>query len=135
MTFTGGCLCGAIRYEVTGEPVRAQICHCDDCRRSTGASCATNVFVHTSDLKVTKGEPRIFKHKADSGNVRVKAFCGTCGSQLFGWGENKPEMTGIKVGTIDDASFVRPWAHVYVSRALPFTVLEDGLKKFERGAS
>lgn len=133
--FTGGCLCGAVRYEVTGEPVRTQICHCNDCRRATGSSFATNVFVNSDDLKVTQGQLRIYKHLAESGNVRVKEFCETCGAQLFSWGEHRPELKSVKVGSIDDASFVQPWAHVYVSRALPFTLLDDGLKKFEKGAS
>jgi len=131
--FTGGCLCGAVRYEVTGDPIRAQICHCNDCRRVTGAEFATNVFVNTADLKITKGKTQEFRHTAASGNERVKEFCETCGSQLFSWGPKRPEVRSIKVGSIDDASFVKPWAHVWVSRALPCTSLEDGLPQFPEG--
>lgn len=130
--FTGGCLCGEIRYEVTGEPVRTQICHCNDCRKVTGSSFATNVFVNSDDLKITTGSPRQFRHIAASGNERVKEFCEICGSQLFSWGPGRPEIKGIKVGSIDgDVSFVKPWAHVWVSRALPITRLDDKLPKFE----
>ena len=131
--FSGGCLCGAIRYEVGGAPVRQVNCHCDDCRRATGSSFATNIFINTADLNITQGEPATYKHSADSGNIRVKAFCANCGSQLFGYGEARPEMRSIKVGTIDDASFVRPTTNLYVARALPFTHIDETCENFETG--
>jgi hypothetical protein len=129
--FTGGCHCGAIRYEVTGEPVRTQICHCDDCRRSGGSAFATNVFVKTEDLKVTKGTPKSFYWIAASGNRRGRAFCGECGTSLYVWNEARSGMRGVRIGSIDDASSIKPWAHVWVSRALASTNLDDDLEKFE----
>jgi hypothetical protein len=129
--FTGGCHCGAIRYEVTGDPVRTQICHCDDCRRSGGSAFATNVFVKTEDLKITKGEPKWFYWIAASGNKRGRAFCGDCGTSLYVTNEARPGMRGIRIGSIDDANFVKPWAHVWVKRALASTNLNDDLEKFE----
>lgn len=130
--FTGGCHCGAIRYEVTGEPVVARICHCDDCRRSGGSAFATNVFVKTEDLKVTKGEPKTFHWVAASGNKRGRAFCGDCGTTVYVWNEARPEARGVRIGTIDDASFVEPKMHLWVSRALSSTNLNDDLPKFDR---
>jgi hypothetical protein len=132
--FTGGCHCGAIRFEVTGEPLRAQICHCDDCRRSGGSAFATNVFVNTDDLKITKGEPRWFHWQANSGNKRGRAFCGDCGTSVYVSNEARPGMRGVRIGSIDDASFVKPWAHVWVSRALASTNLSDDLEKFDQQA-
>ena len=67
--FTGGCLCGAIRYEVTAEPIRTFCCHCDSCRKATGSAFATNVFIKEADLKILQGTPTKFQHKADSGNL------------------------------------------------------------------
>ena len=81
--FTGGCLCGAVRYEVRGEPARAANCHCDDCRRATGASFATNIFFREEDVVILKGTTKRFSHKADSGNTMIKEFCPDCGSQLI----------------------------------------------------
>lgn len=131
--FTGGCLCGAIRYEVRGDPVRTANCHCDDCRRATGASFTTNVFVKADDLAVLKGVPKTFRHKSDSGNTMTKEFCCDCGSQLFGYGSGSPGVKHVKVGTIDDASGIRPEINVFTSRKLPFTVLSDDTENFERG--
>lgn len=131
--FTGGCLCGAIRYEVKSDPIRVAHCHCDDCRRATGSSFATNVFVKEDDLVILQGEPRRFQHIADSGSTMTKEFCGDCGSQLFGWGSRGQGVKGVKVGSIDDASFVRPTVEVFTSKALPFIRLSDETEHFERG--
>ena len=130
---TGGCLCGAIRYEVTGDPVRAAHCHCDDCRRATGASFATNVFFKEEDVKILQGTPSRYEHTADSGNTMTKEFCGNCGSQLFGIGSGSAGVKHVKVGTLDDASFVKPQIEVYTGKALPFTKLSDETEHFEAG--
>jgi len=130
-THTGGCLCGAIRYEVTGEPVRAAHCHCDDCRRATGASFATNVFFKETDIKILQGTPKQFRHAADSGNIMTKEFCSDCGSQIFGIGSGSAGIRHVKAGTLDDASFVQPQIEVYTSKKLPFTRLSDNTEHFE----
>ena len=129
--FKGGCLCGAITYEVSSDPINVRNCHCDDCRKATGASFATNVFVKLEDLTITKGTQSTYQHSADSGNTLTKEFCPECGSQLFGHNSAKPGIRGVRVGSIDDASFVRPSENLYCSRALPFTHLADDLDNFE----
>ena len=131
--FTGGCLCGAIRYEVKGDPIRVAHCHCDDCRRAPGSRFATNVFVKQEDLVITQGTPRSFEHTSDSGSTMTKQFCADCGSQLFGFGSRSAGIRNIKVGSIDDAGFVRPEIEVFTSRALPFTRLSDQTEHFEEG--
>jgi hypothetical protein len=130
--FKGGCLCGAIRYEVSGEPVDMRNCHCDDCRRATGASFSTNIFVKLEDLAVITGTTSTFQHRADSGNTMTKEFCSTCGSQLFNHSSGRPTVRVVRVGSIDDAWFVRPRANLYCSKALPFTHLAEGVERFER---
>ena len=129
--FTGGCLCGTIRYEVNAEPQGIQNCHCDNCRKVTGSAFATNIFVADDDVVITQGEPRSHSHIADSGNTLVKEFCANCGSQLFGHGTGRPGVRNIKVGSIDDASFVQPVADLYVKRALPFTQIDSSLDGFD----
>ena len=130
--FKGGCLCGAITYEVVSDPINMWNCHCDDCRKATGASFATNVFVRSEDLTVTKGTPSSYQHTADSGNTMIKEFCPGCGSQIFNRNSARPEIRVVRVGSIEDASFVRPWANLYSSRALPFTRFVDDVENFEK---
>ena len=73
--FKGGCLCGAVKYEVEGEPVRVAQCHCDDCRRATGSAFATNIFVEEKNLKILYGSTSSYQHIADSGNTMTKEIC------------------------------------------------------------
>ncbi len=131
--FTGGCLCGAIRYEVTSDPVRVANCHCDDCRRATGASFATNVFVKEQDLVILQGATRSYQHTSDSGSTMTKEFCGDCGSQLFGRGSGSQGIRNVKIGSIDDAGAIRPSIDVFVSKALSFTTLPADTEHFEKG--
>ena len=129
--FTGGCLCGTIRYAVNAEPQRIHNCHCDSCRKVTGSAFATNIFVAENDIVIIQGEPNSFSHTADSGNNVVKEFCSNCGSPLFGYGTGRPGVKNIKVGSIDNASFVQPIANLYVKRALPFSKIDPSLDGFD----
>ncbi len=131
--FVGGCLCDVIRYEVRGEPVRILNCHCDDCRRTTGSSFGTYVFINESDLTILQGTPKSFEHPNDSGVTMTKQFCGICGTQLFAKGSRAGGIIHVKVGTIDDASFVRPAMDIFVSKKLPFVRLSDETEHFDLG--
>ena len=128
--FSGGCLCGDIRYEVAGDLVRIVNCHCDDCRKVTGAAFATNIFVKFDDLNVTQGETAKFEHTANSGNQRIKEFCPRCGSQLFSYSVGR-DITSVKAGSIDDAGFVVPTANLFCSRALGFSHIDENLKNYD----
>ena len=129
--YSGSCLCGEIKYEINGEPVRAANCHCDDCRKATGASYSTNFFFNEDDIVVTQGTPKEFAHSSDKGNTMTKQFCGNCGSQLFGSGSRGVGMKSIKAGSMDDPSGVVPALDIYISRKLPGVVLSDDTEHHE----
>ncbi len=129
--YTGGCLCGAVRYKVIGEPVRVANCHCNDCRKVTGASFATNVFVKEENLVIESGVTKSYQHKSDSGNMMPKKFCPECGSQIFSYGTGSPGVVGIKVGSIDDANDIKPQITVYAARALPFSHVDKSTEIFQ----
>ncbi len=131
-SFSGGCLCGAVRYEVAAEPIRTARCHCDDCRRNTGAQFATNVFVPADMLKIT-GKTAEYKHGTDAGNTMTRMFCPSCGSPLFGYSSATPGVRSIRVGSIDDAGFVKPQIEVYTSKALACSTLGADTQHFEKG--
>jgi hypothetical protein len=130
--FTGQCLCGDIAYEGASEPGFQANCHCDDCRRITGSAYGSLVFVTLDSLTVTKGETATYEHKSDTGNTMTKHFCGNCGSQLFSDNGAHPERRGIRVGTIDDASWFQPKANVFGSRKLPSTPLDENVTAFDK---
>ena len=79
---------------------------------------------------MTKGETAKFEHTANSGNQRCKEFCPRCGSQLFSYTVDR-DLTSIKVGSIDDASFVEPGINLFCSRALGFAHITDATKNFD----
>ncbi|MDP6707095.1 MAG: GFA family protein [Alphaproteobacteria bacterium] len=129
--FTGQCLCGAVRFESTAEPTAQANCHCDDCRRSGGGVFASFVFVPVEALRVLQGETASYQHASDRGSTMTKEFCPRCGSPLFTANSRHPERRGVRVGAIDDASWFKPRANVYVSRKLPSTPLDEAAKAFD----
>ena len=114
-----------------GVPVRTAICHCDDCRKATSSAFATSVFANAADLAI-KDTPKQFQHITDTSPTMTKEFCANCGSQFFGFSSRGPTIRQVKVGTIDDASFVNPQIEVYKIRKLPNVGLSDETVRFEK---
>lgn len=123
--FAGGCLCGAIRYEVDGAAdERMQItCHCRDCQQVTGTGHARSMGV-PGDSVTWLGEPRVFQIQHEK-SVVDSAFCGTCGSPLYKKTSNLPEMIFFHVGSLDPESGQnwRPKLTVYTERRQPWDEL------------
>src|ERR1700677_2764809 len=94
---TGGCLCGAIRYESDGEVLFALRCHCRDCQRQSGAASVAAIRVPAARFQVTKGTPKSFVAQADSGNEITRAFCGDCGTPLYVQVATRPDVIGLRV--------------------------------------
>jgi hypothetical protein len=127
---TGGCLCGAIRYEATGEPVFSLLCHCRDCQRHSGSAYNAAMRVPAAGFRVTRGAPKLYVKTADSGNRVTRAFCPECGSPLFLRVSARPDLVGIRVGTLDDPSSFRPEADIFVTSAQPWDHMDPALPKF-----
>lgn len=89
-TRTGGCLCGAVRYEVRGEPFKSGLCHCADCRRVTGSS-----FLAFADWR-----PSQFRYSGEVRTYQGRSFCPICGSRVFSVDDREAE---IYLGSLDDA--------------------------------
>ena len=84
--FTGSCLCRAITYKSNSAPLRTFNCHCEDCRKCSGAPYLTNIFVKETDLDI-QGTLNSYTHQSESGNKITKKFCENCGCQLFSFNE------------------------------------------------
>jgi len=120
---TGSCLCRAIRYEVTVPITELRHCHCADCQKSSGAGGSVNAMIPSTGFRITHGTPKRFTKTADSGRTLHRFFCGDCGSPLFSRREVLPEVTSLRIGTLDNAppmkiatniwtESARPWAHI-----------------------
>ena len=128
---SGKCLCGNIEFSGDTDIKLMANCHCSDCRAATGAAYSTLLFVDADAIQVS-GEPKIFKHTADSGAEMEKHFCPDCGSQLFGRNSNRPNMLSIRAGTVDQTSLVKPGVNVYLSSKIESTPIDPDLKGFPK---
>lgn len=110
----GGCLCGAVRYEVNAPAIFGANCYCSDCRKIT-SSHSTVIGVPEAAVTIT-GETRSFTSTSDSGNPVTRMFCPTCGAGLFSKGK-QAGLIMVKAGTLDDPKQFTPAVSVYVSSA------------------
>lgn len=125
---TGGCRCGAVRFE-TDPPVQAAICHCEDCRRSSGAPLMGWAGVDAKTFQVVKGEPRAWS----SNGFASRHFCPECGTGLYYKNEALiPGIVDVQIAALDDAPSVSPEIQVQVAERLPWVVSLDALPAFNR---
>lgn len=129
---TGGCLCGAVRYEATGEPLTALRCHCRDCQYLSGGEPLAEVVVPASALAVTRGKPAVFRTAANSGAGVRRSFCPACGTPLFAGIEAHPDAVAVTIGSLDDPARHPPTVHVWTASAQPWHRIDPARPAFER---
>jgi hypothetical protein len=131
MTFhTGHCLCGAVSFEITADPVATGHCHCRDCQRASGAGHVSMMAFPADSLKV-KGRTVGYRSTADSGASVVREFCPACGSRLFGTSSSMPGLRTVAAGALDDPTIFKPMMTVYASRRQPWDHLAAGIPAFD----
>jgi hypothetical protein len=125
----GGCHCGAIRYQVEGNAMNHALCHCVDCRRHSGAPMVGWTMYRQSEVKVTKGTPKIYKSSTDG----RRQFCPDCGTGLFYINEVMlPGIIDIQSATYDDPNAVPAQAHIQVADRIGWMENVNELPEFER---
>ncbi len=125
----GRCHCGAVAYAVTGEAKHNAICHCEDCRRCSGAVMTSWIAYSFDDLTVTKGQPKIYP----SSEGVERHFCGDCGTGLFYYNEAMlPGLVDIQSVTLDDAANHPPQAHIQMADSLAWETDIERLPRFDR---
>lgn len=124
----GQCHCGAVRYEMTPTTVHHTLCHCQDCRRATGAPAVSWGMVAKADLKVD-GEPKIY---ASSKHGR-RHFCSNCGTSLFYTNEVVfPGLIDVQTATLDDAGQIPLQGQIQLAESISWMGELDSLPKFDR---
>jgi len=127
---TGGCACGAIRYECSAPPLFAVNCHCRDCQRESGSAYGAILGVPGNAFTVTRGTPTTYTVTADSGRPTTRAFCGDCGTPLYGVpGSAAGAMATIRAASLDDPGLFRPTQDIYTSSAQPWDHMDPALPK------
>ena len=133
MVTTGGCLCGAVRYEYRGEVGPASYCHCEDCRRCSGGAFGISVRLETSGFRVVHGRAHSFTKRADSGNALTRHFCAECGSPLYTSSPVHPSHLYVKAGSLDDPALVEPTRQCWTRSAVTWQQIDPALPRYERG--
>jgi hypothetical protein len=123
--YTGGCLCGAVRFEIRG-PIRSIVfCHCSMCRKAQGGAFAANGVVAAADFVMTAGEDALTAYESSPG--KKKYFCRTCGSPIMSRSEARPHDVRVRLGTIDSDIVERPMAHIFATSKANWDQITDAL--------
>lgn len=128
-THEGGCHCGAVRYRVSGEPQHVALCHCTDCRKSSGAPMVAWAAFAENEFEMTKGQPKTF----NSSGSAMRSFCPDCGTGLYYTNaEYLPGIVDIQSATLDNPDALPAGAHIQVAERIGWMEAAHTLPAFER---
>ncbi len=125
----GGCLCGAIRYELEAELGPVTLCHCQYCRRAHGAPFVAVSFMRSDQLRWVSGADLIQEVRTEG--VGCRAFCRRCGSRLYNRPESAPHVTMLVVGSLDDDRGVQPLMHINLESKSAWYEIRDDLPRYQ----
>ncbi len=129
--YTGGCLCGALRYEAHGEPTNMGHCYCADCRKASGSGFVPFMGFRSSAVRFT-GQSRTFTSKAARGGDAVRNYCAICGSLVFGGRVGQDSSHTIYAGSLDDPSAFRPTIAIFTHGRPDWAIIPPNLTVFAR---
>lgn len=135
----GGCLCGALRYEVSNQPVRVTMCHCKFCQRATGSAYLVEPIFDNGDFAMVKGNPKRYIHRSEGSGKEVYVhFCETCGTKLFLTFERFETAVGVYGGTFDDPDWLHITPdnskHIFLSMAQKGTIIPPHIHSYQEHA-
>ena len=128
MVLSGGCCCGAVRYETSEHVFHATICHCPTCRKCAGAPSVAWFSVHLTDFDIISGSLTTYQSSLHV----TRGFCAECGTQLTYQRDDFPSEIDITLCSLDDPEMTRPDDHTFVDYRLSWMVLGDTLPQFPR---
>lgn len=129
MTLEGGCQCGSVRYSVSGDPMHVAICHCIDCRKSSGAPMVAWAMFTADQFALTQGEVTTF----NSSGASMRNFCPRCGTGLFFTNEdNLPGIIDVQAATLDDPDALPAQVHIQTAERIGWTAQAHTLPEFAR---
>ena len=137
--YQGGCLCGAIRYNVSAQPIRVIYCHCKFCQRATGSAYMVEPIFERTSFEIISGKPATFTQASEGSAKRVTInFCAACGTKLYLDLERFPAIYGVYGGTFDDPNWFdrspKITRHIFLDSAQKGTVIPAGVSTFRQHA-
>jgi hypothetical protein len=127
---TGGCLCGAIRYEATGAPTMSGHCYCADCRKASGSGFIPFMSFPGSALRIT-GETLQFRSPSASGAIAIRNSCPKCGGLVFGGEPGKSDSHTVYAGSLDDATLFHPTIAIFTRDRPAWAIIPPGLAAYD----
>lgn len=131
-SFAGGCLCGAVRFDIDGPLAAIQVCHCPQCRKAQGGPFATNIPVQRSAVRFVQGEAALKAYESSPGKRRH--FCMQCGSPVFSERDADPGVVRVRAGLLDGPLNVPLAFHAFVESKCDWWPLDDDVPKYDRWA-
>jgi hypothetical protein len=130
LPLTGGCMCGAVRFELSERPLGALYCHCKRCQRRTGTAFSASALTVPGTFQITVGEQHVRSWRPPDDGW-VKSFCAECGSQVYTSHRDDPQLRSVRMGVLDADPGIRPSAHQFTAYAAPWHAIpDDGLPRF-----
>jgi len=126
--YQGGCLCGAVRFEIHGEISHIVYCHCSQCRKAQGSAFAANGFVQADAFSITQGEEALTGYASSPG--QTKYFCRICGSPILSRSEATADRVRVRLGTIETDIQERPEAHIFVTSKADWEEISGDLPQY-----
>ena len=128
-SFNGKCSCGHVQYEVNAQPIIVHCCHCTWCQRESGSAFAVNAVIETSAINLTAGECELIDTPSQSGKGQQIARCPKCHVALWShYNQAGPNVSFIRVGTLEQSAQFPPDIHIYTSTKLPWVVIPEGAR-------
>ncbi|NJO34124.1 MAG: GFA family protein [Rhodospirillales bacterium] len=127
---TGGCLCGACKYEIDGDPVVVAHCHCTDCQKLSGAGHSTGAMFAENGVCLS-GPTTSYSMPAESGNEVTRIFCSKCGSPLFGKNSGMPGFMTVPLGTLDSPDDLVPQVVVFARSRRHWDIVDENLPTYQ----
>lgn len=133
MTITGGCRCGAVRYELAIEAIPlAYACHCLQCQTWSGSAFSEQLLLREDQVSV--GGPVVRYDLTTEDRTSHQRMCGTCHTRLYNTNTRRPGIAVIRAGTLDDSHRIEVAAHIWVKRKQPWLALPEGAPAWPEGA-
>ncbi len=130
-TWSGGCACGDLRYDIKGEPAAMLHCQCRQCQRSSGTGHQSYLTFVGAEARM-RGEPGVWESVGDGGTVKLGGFCPRCGTPVYLQFRGMPDVVGVTAGSLDDPSGFVPQYVTWTSAGQAWDALEGTLTRFEK---
>ena len=129
---TGGCMCGAVRFEIAAPLMGALYCHCKRCQRRSGSAFSVTALTQPGSFAVAEGADAIRTYDPGDGGW-LKSFCSDCGSHLYTTNPENEDLLAVRMGGLDEDPGIRPSVHQFVDYAAPWEPIpDDGLPRYEQ---